>query len=428
MLRKITYGILGFITLAVLVALIWLFFIFNPNQYKQTIETQFYQHTQMSLQIKGDIGWKLMPTELILNDVAIQDQHNDVDTHWQMVEVHVSLWRLLFDRHNLLEKLSLSQGQLSVQQHHFGFDHITLVPEAQGFMLQVHGEFNQAPLLVETHIQLSAEQVILNNTRLEMTWADPQRRFPVVIEAPRVVYASHEQVLNIEPIALGVAKNAMTLNIQTPSLQPLVASAQLHAPNLAVEQLVDLHGAALNLKNLLVDADYHGVTQAGKVDITADSGELKGINLSDMSKSTQEMIVSLRQGRHLGQVLQQLQTTFAPLMSDKKINADNGMVTHFDQVVMRNRYDSQAWQTTTLQLSGNRFKLTGTGRGGFEPLVFNYPLQLEILGATPLTIPYTAIMTPQGFQGKLDEQAIQKQLQPLIVDALRSNLQGIFAR
>lgn len=428
MARKIIYGILGFVTIVILVALIWLFFIFNPNNYKQTIEAQFQQHTQMSLQINGNIDWQLMPTELILHDVAIQDSHNDVDTHWQMVEAHVSLWRLLFDRHNLLERLTLTQGQVRVQQHHFAFDHITLIPESNGFMLEVNGEFNQAPLTVRSHIELSPQQITVRDSTLEMTWADPQRSFPITVSAPQVVYAGGVQTLTVAPIDIRMANSPMRLTVSTPTLQPLVAQLRLTSPQFAVDPLVDLHGAQLSLQQLVVDADYYGDTRAGQVNITAQQATLKGINLSEISQTVQQVLGNIRQGRHLGQAIQQIQSAFAPLISQQRINPNNGMVTHFDQVLMRNRYDDKGWQTTTLQLSGNRFKLTGTGKGQFAPLAFRYPLTLQIIGSTPLSIPYTAEMTANGFQGSVDESALQKQLQPIIADALRSGLQGIFSR
>lgn len=67
-LRYVLWGLLGLIVIVVAVVAIALWTI-NPNDYKPQIEKVVESHTNLNLQLKGDIGWSLIPIGLKLNDV-----------------------------------------------------------------------------------------------------------------------------------------------------------------------------------------------------------------------------------------------------------------------------------------------------------------------------------------------------------------------
>jgi len=67
-LRYVLWGLLALIVIVVAVVAIALWTI-NPNDYKPQIEKVVESHTNLRLQLKGDIGWSLIPIGLKLNDV-----------------------------------------------------------------------------------------------------------------------------------------------------------------------------------------------------------------------------------------------------------------------------------------------------------------------------------------------------------------------
>ena len=67
-LRYVLWGLLAIIVVIVAAVAIALYTI-NPNDYKPQIEKVVESHTNLNLQLKGNIGWSLIPIGLQLNDV-----------------------------------------------------------------------------------------------------------------------------------------------------------------------------------------------------------------------------------------------------------------------------------------------------------------------------------------------------------------------
>ncbi len=426
MIKRIVLSIITLIVLVILCVVIWFFFFLNPNHYKADLLNSLNKNPNVEVAINGDMELDIWRMELTAKDVTIHTKNQGLELagSWQKATLHTSLKELLFSPAIPVSALQLDHGEITINNHYQLQNTKSLVRQQQGL---VHIDawlkgFN-GNLHVKSAVTEKGQTLILSSTKATYT----AQKNKVEVRLPELSISKGLKALTINNIFIDLNGNQGKMDVQIKHFKPLRLSLDYQAEHFDVERIFNLKGYRLKLNQLAVHADVEKDKKLdGKIDIEAKQGQLRGINLNKLAHSTNGLIVSLNNGQGIGGAFQRLRHQLMPLLNNGQIKPNIKEMTTLDKLTINNTLSNNHLVTDQLRWQAPEFVITGKGKVLLKPFVANYPLTLTLTGASNFIIPYHILYRNHTFDGKVDEENIRQQIQPIIQRAVQEALQKRF--
>ncbi|MFZ9035227.1 MAG: AsmA family protein [Francisellaceae bacterium] len=420
-MKKILSLLLALLVLAILCIGIWFLFFFDVNHYKSQISSGIEAKTGIKLDIKGNLNWHLFPPRLTVSDVSLD--RDKLSSNWKEIDIKTTFWKLIMGERIPINRLELHKGTLMINNTNpILIEKLTLDQQQnQTFILKGKASDNGREINVSTDINVNEalKQLVFTNVDIESKVGENALK----LKAMGFVYDIDANDLEIPYFDVFIGDQRLKGQLKIKSFNPLNLLMNLKSADLAVDKIVKLQGLKLNLHNFTVDLSMtKNQKLAGILDISSDSSELQGIDLNELSVSLQKLLHSLTKADGIGGAFQQLKRKLMPMMSSSGFKADPNKKTLFDELLIHTLFEDNHFNTDVINWQSKQFYITGSGSGQLSPLTADYKLAMHLTGNTSFIIPYQARYENHQFEGKIEQDELESQINPVIRQALKQEL------
>ena len=217
---------------------------------------------------------------------------------------------------------------------------------------------------------------------------------------------------------------------------PLEIQPNLQIDKLKVSDFVNLKGAKLTLNNIVLSGGVSKTLQGleGPLSITSKTALLQGIDLNKISVDFQKFLTSLTNADHIGRNFQNIRKELLFLNvigPNSQINASNGRETKLYNLDVQNVFSGSNVMMKHFQWHGEHFYLQGGGVTNWQRKNVDYKFKIYVYNPEnqnlaedqKIYIPYALHGQYGNLISSVDQQNLEKQLQPLIQRAIQNVIQ-----
>ncbi len=432
MIKKILLSMISLFVLLIILLFIWLAFLFNPNDHKAWITQKINNDGNLNITFQGKLDFSLWSMQLRSQEVAINAQNGTFKSHWRNATITINPVNFLTHPRNPFESLTLSSGRIEIQSGHiFNVPKLNVIESTQQYKVTTELTNNLQQLLIELTLIPHTDAIEIKDLRLQTHLNDQ----PVDLSIPNLYLSDASPINSINNIRLTINDQVLIGKLSQVTLRPtLSAKGRFFAPEISVDKLLDLNGFSLQLQQFAVDFLIQNNPQQApqaKLSIHAKKGKLVGIDLNSIAYSTQSLLAAVDKGDGIGSAFQTLKTRLLPLFNQAKFIADPSKTTTFKTLAIESEISTEHLLTQSINWQAAEFSITGNGMFNFAPKEWHYPLSINIPGKQILSIPYMISYQNKQFTAGVDQEKLQRNLQPIIEKALTealSNKLGSFFR
>jgi len=410
-LFKILFVTLIFLILLVIIGVLVLAFVINPNDYKGTIASNFHRSTGRTLHIDGNLSWTFFPTLGISVANARIDNPKGLSTKAfvkvKKVEFLVDIMPLFSSRVHVqrvvLDGLTVNLIKSSATQNNW-----TIKPKMppQVPVVHSHKQVSVPPSPQEKPDQFQINSVSINNAQINYTDLTTHQQYAYTLvsaEASNITLAKpfsvtatmifagknllhpiHYHVnttvllsrtldaIQLKPLVMTLDKSNINgnINIANAKTMPNI-KLLLNTDQLNVSQYVNLKGLTLMIKaihltsNLKADATKDPVinTLNGVISLHTGKVTLQGFSLSDLLKQKDASVSGLSAKKtNIGSISSTLQSSLLGTKQKTAKKAENaGKQTSIPFITINSTVKQGVVHTDKILIANKNFIIQGHG-------------------------------------------------------------------
>jgi len=217
---------------------------------------------------------------------------------------------------------------------------------------------------------------------------------------------------------------------------PLEIQPNLQIDKLKVSDFMNLKGAKLTLNDVVLSGGLSKTLQGldGKLLITSKTALLQGIDLNKISVDFQKFLASLASADHIGRNFQNIRRELLFLNvigPNSQIYASNGRETKLYNLDIQNIFLRSNITMKHFQWRGEHFYLQGEGVTNWQRKNLDYKFKIYVYNPEnqnlaedqKIYIPYALHGQYGNLISSVDQQNLERQLQPLIQRAIQNVIQ-----
>ena len=132
-IKKLLLSIISIIVLLVILIFIWLVFIFNPNDYKNWINSKINNDPNIHIMLNGPLDLSLKSMQLHAKEVAINAQNGTFTSHWQDATIKINPIDFFIHPSNSFESLKLQNGEINAAHQQFKAPLLNIIEKNQRY-------------------------------------------------------------------------------------------------------------------------------------------------------------------------------------------------------------------------------------------------------------------------------------------------------
>ena len=394
---------------------VWLTFFFDPNSYKQDLLQKLNSNHNISAVIRGPITLHILSSSIEAHDIRINLLNNRISTNWENISAKVNIFKILS---NAINQITLHNGIIKLKNN-------TLLPVKQ---LQINNIYNGN--------KKHQANVLIHNNNLNIAFLVKQKKQITLFEKiivtskynnkklhiniPHLKYYPDIKYLNINNIKLNLNNQNLKAKVSISSFSPLNYSAVATGEQLNLDRIVNMNGFKLQFNTFKVTAMKNSNSPVSHIKIESDSSTLNGINLNHIAYLCERVLNSLNKGSGIENAYQSLQERIMPFLNNHHLKPNAKQKTHFNNLLIDNIYDSKKITTTNINWQADSFYLSGQGQWDLLNKDASYKSYINIKGDTKFAIPYNISYQNQKLKNYVEQNELQKSLQPILKKALES--------